>query len=1335
MSLSRLLKKLSEKSLKSRKRNQSTTSAVDQEQAPIPKTVASGTSSEKLISGKTTETLDGSHHSTVVASLDKSTPPTPILDRYVSNSPTPLPSSPAIEGLIPQDKLSIALQPAWKSANTAQKVSKGDKTLERVENGVTVVQNGLNAVGGVETIENGVAGVKTGLDAIAASGVEAFEKGLHAFMQGMPVLINALDEVAKLHPYVEFHRVFLRSVAVSRFIAVVVLTFKTVWSLEQKRRNNDKKILMLYMEMKDMMGALLQLKSVKDPSQIAPDGSTIAGRMQGIVESTVQDIKDCANACDTYARKKLIVKVLKGPIWEGKLADFAGVFTKRRSDFQFAMSIHITVAVDAANRGIGVVDERTQAMDERTQAMDEKIDIVIKMFAQMVSPEQKEMSRLIDQKGGAACLDNDETVKELIGIENEKYSTRGAGGAWGAKAGNLANLKKDLETTPDEAMEENAEKFSGMFVVQQRQIIVEILGGPHDRIKDPHVYALWKEMRWRGHVKTDEFVMALRDQFQEDYNRQRASEQKTDSGEHKDNEKPDNAQEFVPPIAKEDEWTLGFINIVHLQAISEAFDGDFWGHVNVNEINAFTTARPVDWSILQWMAYWAVGHHQTMQVYTNKINELLGKMFAILPLILPANKAAVNGYLNKISTEVYSLTAALNYCPFNTALQVCNLEAVKYAIDTRDTLELVTGEGRIERYVLPVMYLLLKRHFEIFRVCQTHIIHAYELWDALRAMEWVFQPVYARVKLLQSSFKQRNLDVQQQFKSFSFGLYECMNMPTPLRPGLAKVIQEGKFGEYTYDESIEEALLDVEKITHYPLDEEPLDFVAYALPSRPSNLDTTVEVLPAFTSLLSAHWHGFIYNPPKSLYPAVGMVSMTLKPTLVEGEVQHFDASERGHKADFEITGECRIGEDPNKVLVTFKRTFPARFATQHYNGIWDVVTNTLSGTLGFKEDVSTHFAAFMFRQVAPEYACFMPAPVQLNPEAKSRALWSFAISAVRFQVRRERWFWSFFKERRDNRKRFIELHIRSGAASTQFGKPLDSDERKELSRFNKSFTTQDSRWLYSLAERQIRTMTDHSVACDSCAGLIGGARVICLVCQNPGTVDFDESPSCFAGRVMRNDMQRPHLPHHDLIKLRRVLHIREFGKTFRNAREALQRARAVFKAAGIRQFDAESDTKDERDQALASNPVSQLAITIPDAAALPPLSAVSDAVATKGPRCANCTKPCVIPCWLCVQCSEETFICWDCDAKGEFGISTLLENTGRSHHFHTHDLVRVQEAVEEDFTLEVFRAHERKMEERMRRMEERTIRVEERTMRMEEQMMRVEGLLEKIVAAAGVQQ
>jgi hypothetical protein len=84
------------------------------------------------------------------------------------------------------------------------------------------------------------------------------------------------------------------------------------------------------------------------------------------------------------------------------------------------------------------------------------------------------------------------------------------------------------------------------------------------------------------------------------------------------------------------------------------------------------------------------------------------------------------------------------------------------------------------------MYLLLERHFEIFRVCQTRTVHPDELWDAADTLQWLFDAVNIRLELLQCQFifhlpgwflmpvpaifKQQKLDLTQQFKGFAFGM-------------------------------------------------------------------------------------------------------------------------------------------------------------------------------------------------------------------------------------------------------------------------------------------------------------------------------------------------------------------------------------------------------------------------------------------------------------------------------------------------------------------------------------------------------------------------------------
>lgn len=62
-----------------------------------------------------------------------------------------------------------------------------------------------------------------------------------------------------------------------------------------------------------------------------------------------QDIKDCANTCDTYLKKTMVVKVLRSQVWDSRLASFVRIFAQRKQDFEFALIIHTAKAVDSIN--------------------------------------------------------------------------------------------------------------------------------------------------------------------------------------------------------------------------------------------------------------------------------------------------------------------------------------------------------------------------------------------------------------------------------------------------------------------------------------------------------------------------------------------------------------------------------------------------------------------------------------------------------------------------------------------------------------------------------------------------------------------------------------------------------------------------------------------------------------------------------------------------------------------------------------------------------------------------------------------------------------------------
>ncbi|CAK5278153.1 unnamed protein product [Mycena citricolor] len=1125
----------------------------------------------------------------------------------------PIPAASVAAPPEPQDALSKKLNDAWASASADPKANKADQMLKKVEESVTgAMDDSAQPVAFVQ-------GVETGLDAVGA--MQVIEKGLNTFMEGMPVLMSALDEVAKLHP----------------FIGVAVMAFKAVWALEQKRRDNDRKIVALHMEMKDMMGALLQMRNVKDADQVAPDGSTIKGRVQVIAKETADDIKACANACDTYIKKKLIVKILKGPIWDGKLVAFAGTFTKRRSEFEFALSIHTAVGVDVATKLIGAVDHTTTAMNA-------KMDMMLQLFKSLMTPEQEEMARMIDRRGGQdSVVRSDRALQELSVLE-EKITGSGEP-THVRRAYGLDDLKDELESDPQLAIDANKDAFSRKLDVQTRQIIDDlskvieregdrvisaINAGPHDRIIDPNVYAVWKDMGWRGSVKTRHFVMALRDHFQEQVGQVNRTE-----------------------ADKADAWALEYFNVLCLQPISEAFDDDASGFVTVSEANEFTASRPLGWSLPRWIAYWAAGHHQTIQTYKDKINLITAKLYGILPHILPANKSAVNQYLTTIEWSVMTVVGSLDTCSPHLSLQkkfenyvimeearlrgwIChlssvekrltayraaNLEAIRYDIDAESTLKLITGKGCIEKYLFPVLFLLLERHLEIFRVCQTHVVHPDELWDAADTVIYVFDAVKARLDDLQTIFKQQKLDLQQQFKSFSFALFRYLNEPTLFWD--EKLVQDSQFEAYQYDESEQSKLPEISQILNYPLGVEELDLAAYSIPAARGPGGSGVS-LAGCEKLFTSTWHGFFYQSSNPRYSLAGMVSFTLQPISFNGDVQFFSASDRANGIDFTVEGECHL----STLRLKFTRFFSTRLPPHYYYGTWDPDAQIMSGTLGLSDDPVDHMATFVYRQMDPRYLALAPTPAQLQ-DGRSRALWRFAIEAVRQDVQRSRWAWSYFKGRRDHRLQFVKLSIRSGGGTTNipYGPSLTKAEVVSFSLLKQRMTSADSRFYHSLVEQEYRHIVSHRFSiCDTCRTVIGGARVICLECQTKennkwNTIDLHEVEECIAGRVMREDMDKPHLPHHDLLKVRHVLHRRQFGNTYRAAKAAVGQARVL----------------------LASS--------------------------TPPARCRLCKQAVVQPCWFCVQCPEPSFICSGCDAKGD----TKLDG----HSFYDHDLVRVHEKEE----------------------------------------------------------
>jgi hypothetical protein len=135
------------------------------------------------------------------------------------------------------------------------------------------------------------------------------------------------------------------------------------------------------------------------------------------------------------------------------------------------------------------------------------MNVLISMFEQLVSPEQKSLSQLVAAKGGVKALRNND--KMLLSLEKETASkAASAPNSDGRRMPrakpsdanpNADDLRKDIFEDPDAAADKNRIVFFRKFEVQKRQIINELTlvvtresdrviqvvkGGPHERILD-----------------------------------------------------------------------------------------------------------------------------------------------------------------------------------------------------------------------------------------------------------------------------------------------------------------------------------------------------------------------------------------------------------------------------------------------------------------------------------------------------------------------------------------------------------------------------------------------------------------------------------------------------------------------------------------------------------------------------------------------------------------------------------------------------------------------------------------------------------------------------------
>ncbi|RPD53442.1 hypothetical protein L226DRAFT_516920 [Lentinus tigrinus ALCF2SS1-7] len=929
-----------------------------------------------------------------------------------------------------------------------------------------------------------------------SGGLDFLLDGVNSLSESLPALVKVLDEISKIHPY----------------IGIVVGAFKVVIELEVKRRDNDKKVNLLFLEMKNMMSALLQLQNVR-PNHVGRDGITVGARLEDLVKDAAVDIKECANACDTYMRKRLLVKVIKGAIWDETLKGYVQTFADRKTAFVFALSIHTGMSIDQAN------DKLDELMN--------RMDILLEFFQKTSSYEQRTLRNIIQKAGGVEqVLQQTATMQELLDrerpLEDTVQSYRGMGARslghferlrrsartshylsarpsqyhptpgnayresyyptvphfarprtgfegpsddedprTAALAAELRELKQELADTPAAAMRKNLKIFERRFQMQQREILEEmrkvvihegdrvissVLAGPHERIIDPTLYEIWKDMRWRGIVKARHLVLALHD-----YYMQKMEDQERDL----------KLDPSAPRrISEADTWTLKYLGLTELQRIIEALDDDASGYITIQEVNRFATSRPQGWSLLHWLAYWAVGWQLSMTEYKRKIQNLLGGIQRSLETVRAPNRAFVSRYLSVVKRLVDRMTLQFQGNAENIALlprfqayihqeeaQLREaLEIAKYDIDALDTLALVNGRKGLEKNLYVVVYLMLLHHLEIIRAGHVVILHLEELIDAETAMTIIEDGYVLRSSLLSALFQQRRLLVHQEIEDFACGMFSgstVIIVPSdePSRSLIGNpdeidlTATQPPFTTLKYPPHLDE---------FYPVNDD-----GRADQTDSDNIDDSLQpLLGPWTGLIGVLYQGV---PVLSILNAVFHIAPASTDQVVASPLL-FQPWTSTH---VDLVAEKLESDDGRTYRVTIRGN-SSFFSSMYLRLRLSDDGTTLAGycypTYDFELPRSPDGAeekpipVVLKHNSSPEVMAFYPSTAE-REAGRSRALWRFAISAVLYRIRQRNFSWDFIKSRRDRNRRLVSLLYYEAIRDSISGPSLAEESRRLLER------------------------------------------------------------------------------------------------------------------------------------------------------------------------------------------------------------------------------------------------------------------------------------------------
>ncbi|KAI0744341.1 hypothetical protein C8Q80DRAFT_1272898 [Daedaleopsis nitida] len=349
-----------------------------------------------------------------------------------------------------------------------------------------------------------------------------------AFVANSEILLRALDDVAKIHPFIQFAYVL----------------FKGVISLELAREENNEKVNTLMVTMSDMMGVLTGLESIPKDHYASSRSikERLSERMQGIIDS----IKACGKLCDTYRKSRATSKFFMSLQWKSEFTETVELFTAHKVTLSFDLQLHQTAMLSCLATAMDEEAARSQEIEKSMQEMKAMMKTLMKtVFEDMQTFEEREFKAVIGRvmprdtafnDNLEAALNDKAIVLKVLQKEIELIRNSGSSGRdgqnmrdgrvvknrLGRKSGEdvikdlddedylFQRLQQEIKKGVAGAIKDN-EDFDHKLGAIHSSILHAIEAGPHERVDHSDLQNLWKDMGWKGSVKAKHFAIGLRD--------------------------------------------------------------------------------------------------------------------------------------------------------------------------------------------------------------------------------------------------------------------------------------------------------------------------------------------------------------------------------------------------------------------------------------------------------------------------------------------------------------------------------------------------------------------------------------------------------------------------------------------------------------------------------------------------------------------------------------------------------------------------------------------------------------------------------------------------------